>query len=390
MTSKRSGFIALAYAFTVVLAQTCPPQIFCPVTYSDAKLPDPFTFFGGSPVQTKADWACRAAEIDALFQKDELGAIPGPPTTLTASYSNKVLTITVSNGGTSISFAPTITYPTTGSAPYPAIIAYDGGSIPIPNTVATINFNIDEFAQQNDGTSRGVGKFYTLFGSNASAGAMAAWAWGVSRIIDALQITPSANINLSKIGVTGCSRNGKGAFVAGAFDSRIALTIPQESGSGGAACWRISDWQLAQGTNVQTAHEIVTENVWFSTLFNPFVNVIPTLPFDHHLLAGLVAPRGLFVIENTEYDWLGSQSTNGCMRAGQEVYKALGAADSMGFSQIGNHPHCQFPSSQQGNLTNFINKFLLGQNTNTNIIVSDGSFTFNKAQWIDWTTPTLS
>jgi len=54
-----------------------------------------------------------------------------------------------------------------------------------------------------------------------------AWAWGVSRIIDALEVTPAARINPTKVGVTGCSRNGKGALVAGAFDTRIALTIPQ-------------------------------------------------------------------------------------------------------------------------------------------------------------------
>lgn len=69
-----------------------------------------------------------------------------------------------------------------------------------------------------------------------------AWAWGAGRVIDALEATTATNkINLARIGVSGCSRNGKGAFVVGAFEPRIALTIPQESGSGGAACWRVSD-----------------------------------------------------------------------------------------------------------------------------------------------------
>jgi cephalosporin-C deacetylase-like acetyl esterase len=71
---------------------------------------------------------------------------------------------------------------------------------------------------------------------------MVAWAFGVSRILDVLETLPGANINTKKIAVTGCSRNGKGALVAGALDSRIALTIPQESGSGGTACWRLSDY----------------------------------------------------------------------------------------------------------------------------------------------------
>lgn len=84
----------------------------------------------------------------------------------------------------------------------------------------------------------------------------------VSRIIDALETT-NTGIDLSRLAVTGCSRNGKGALVAGAFDRRIALVIPQESGSGGAGCWRISDDMLARGMDTQTASEIVQENVWF-------------------------------------------------------------------------------------------------------------------------------
>ena len=35
------------------------------------------------------------------------------------------------------------------------------------------------------------------------------------------------------MGVTGCSRYGKGAFAIGVFDQRIALTMPIESGSAG-------------------------------------------------------------------------------------------------------------------------------------------------------------
>ena len=102
-----------------------------------------------------------------------------------------------------------------------------------------INFNNDDMAAQQSTGSRGQGKFYTLYGSSHSASAMTAWAWGVGRIIDALEITPSAKIDTKRIGVTGCSRNGKGAMLAGAFNPRIVLTLPQESGAGGSACWRV-------------------------------------------------------------------------------------------------------------------------------------------------------
>ncbi|KAL0955474.1 hypothetical protein HGRIS_001715 [Hohenbuehelia grisea] len=315
--------------------------------------------------------------------------MPADPQSVTATFSGGRLTINVSDQGKSISFSVTISTPS-GTAPYPAIIAYGAPSIPVPGNVAVITFNNDEIAAQKDGSSRGKGKFYDLYGSGHSAGALTAWAWGVRRIVDALEKTPAANIKLSRIGVTGCSRNGKGAVVAGAFDDRIALTIPQESGSGGSACWRLSDSQKSSGQNVQTASEIVGENVWFSPNFNQYVNGVTRVPEDHHFLAGLVAPRGLFVIENTSMEWLGALSTYGCSRGTKLIYQALGATANMGYSQVGNHNHCQFPSSQQSELTAFINKFLLDGTGTTDIFHTDGNLNFNQAQWIPWTVPTLS
>jgi hypothetical protein len=96
-------------------------------------------------------------------------------------------------------------------------------------------------------------------GSSHSASAMTAWTWGVSRIIDALETTSAAKINTQKIAVTGCSRNGKGALMIGAFETRIALTIPQESGSGGDACWRLTAYENQNGGAAQPSTEIVTE-----------------------------------------------------------------------------------------------------------------------------------
>jgi len=175
-------------------------------------------------------------------------------------------------------------------------------------------------------------------------------------------------------------------LVVGAFDERIALTIPQESGSGGSASWRISDWQ---GTTVQTLGEITGENVWFTDSLKQFNNFAKKLPFDHHMMEGMVAPRGLLVIENTGQVWLGNQSCWGCSVAANEIYKALGVPDSQGVSQIGGHNHCAFPANQQADVDAFITKFLFAGTSNTTIIKTDGPFQFNRTMWIDWTTPML-
>jgi len=389
-------FVALAL-LAPVKGDTSTSAAACPAIPNDLSsfksdsLPDPFTFVNGRKVTNKADWACRQAEVRELIQRLELGTLPGKPSKMSATFSSGVLNITVTEGENTISFAPTITFPTNGTAPFPAMISLDGGSIPHADGVAIISFINDDLAQQNDASSRGIGKFYTLFGANATASSMTAWAWGISRIIDALEVTPSANINTARLGVTGCSRDGKGALVAGALEPRIALTIPQESGSGGTDCWRLSDELQNTGLITQTASEIVQENVWFANAFDAFANTtVTTLPFDHHMLAGLIAPRGLFVIDNIGYDWLGAWSSFGCMKSAQKIWEALDAVDAMGYSQAANHTHCVFPSTQQPQLTAFINKFLLDQPGNTTVAETAGTYAFNiPSVWATWSIPKL-
>jgi len=256
--------------------------------------------------------------------------------------------------------------------------------------VAVITFPNDQIAQQNNTSSRGIGKFYDMYGSGHSAGALMAWAWGVSRLIDAIEKTPAVNIDPTRLGVTGCSRNGKGALASGAFDERIKLTIPQEPGAGGSASWRISDWQKARGENVQTLSQIVTENVWFRQNFSQFSSTATKLPFDHHTLQALCAPRALLILENTIL-WLGPYSGWNCANAAHTVWEALGIPDRMGFSQYTHtNSHCTFQSAQQPEVTAYVQKFLVGGGTgNTNVMKTDGGYTYDRATWVNWTVPSL-
>ncbi|MCI4338669.1 MAG: hypothetical protein L3J72_05145, partial [Thermoplasmata archaeon] len=297
-------------------APPCAPYV--PPAYAalpvNPKLPDPFLSANGARITHKDEWACRRAEIGAQAQAYELGPEPGKPASVTGSSGGSSITVTVSNSaGKTISFSAPITYPTTGKPPYPAMIGIGGIEIGPSELnamgVASIIFPNDTIAAEVDASSRGQGEFYDLYGSTHPAGAMMAWAWGVSRLIDAIEQTPAAKIDPGRLGVTGCSRDGKGALVVGAFEERIVLTIPQESGSGGAASWRVSDAQLASGTEVQTLSEITGENVWFRSSFAQFGHTASKLPFDHHMIEGMVAPRALLVIENTSQVWLGDLST---------------------------------------------------------------------------------
>ncbi|KAI1086791.1 carbohydrate esterase family 15 protein [Rostrohypoxylon terebratum] len=353
-----------------------------------AKLPDPFTYEDGTKVASKADWDCRQQEISKLLQQYELGDYPPPPDKVEASLSGTTLAVKVTVGSKSVTINASIRKPS--SSPGPAIVTIGGSSLPIPGTVGTVGFNNDQFASQASGSSRGQGAFYTLFGNTHSAGALTAWAWGVDRVIDGLEQVGAAasGIDPKRLGTTGCSRNGKGAFIVGALANRIALTLPQESGSGGAACWRISDDEHSKGKNIQTAGEIVGENVWFSKNLDAYTSKTNTMPEDHHMLAALVAPRGLLAFEN-DIDWLGPVSTTGCMKAGRLIYKGLGVPTNMGFSLVGGHSHCQFPSSQQAELTAYINYFLLA-GTEAPPEVEKSSASVTVTDWAPWDVPSLA
>jgi len=371
--------------------QACTPIVQGIALHNNSRLPDPFTLVDGTRVRTKQDWECRRQELSSLFQIYEFGPLPGKPSSMNVSFVSDALTITAGEDGRSISWTVDIEYPTNGSAPFPAIITLGGASIPIPDSVAVINFDNGDFAEQNDLSSRGVGTFFDLFPSETSSSAMIAWTWGVSRIIDALEMTPSANIDTTKLALTGCSRNGKGTIVAGAFEERIALTIPEESGSGGTACWRLSDWQLDNGQLVQTASEIVNENVWESTSFRQFANDTSLIPFDHHELAGMIAPRGLLVVDNADFLWLGPESCFGCMKAGRLIYEALGVKDNFGYSSVGNHSHCLFPAAQTDDVNAFIDKFLFAGESDTDIFYATENFSnFSLPFWANWEVPVLS
>ncbi|KAK2056526.1 carbohydrate esterase family 15 protein [Colletotrichum caudatum] len=364
-------------------ARTTTPPI------HDAKLPDPFAFVDGSKVSTKNDWACRATEIQNIMEQYELGDFPPPPDRVEASFSGVNLNVKVTVGSASLSMSAAIKKPS-GNGSFPAIIGIGGVSIPVPSNIVQITFDNDAFAAQNGQCSRSQGLFYNIFGRQHSAGALTAWAWGVGRIIDGLEQLGAAHtgIDVKRLGVTGCSRNGKGAFVVGALEKRIALTIPQESGSGGAACWRISDSEKNKGKNIQTSGQIVEENVWFSPRFNTWSTRSSQIPEDHHLLAGLVAPRGLYVAEN-DIEWLGPVSTTGCMKAGRLIYQALGVPQNMGFSLVGGHNHCQFPSGQNDELTQYINYFLLDSTTKP-LPLERSIVNVSVRDYASWTAPVLS
>ena len=360
------------------------------------KMPDPFVNWDGSRIATKEQWQCSRQLLNAKLQHWELGTKPPRPAFVNSTFlpnNSGILFYAGHDSSKVIHFSVYLQLPTVGKPPYPAMLV--AGPMSLNQTqllslgVAVMFFTTDVIAAQNGTQNRGVGRFYELYGSNHSAGALTAWSWAASLILDELEHSGQQLIDPTSVGVTGCSRWGKGALVMGAFDERFALTVPQESGSGGIANWRISDWQ---GTQTQTLGQIVGENPWYSASLTQFRGNTAKLPVDHHSLIALVAPRGLLTLDNPDFVWLGNVSSWGGALAGRLVYTALGVEDRMGISQLGGHGHCALPYAQNGDVERYVRRFLFKQHdVNTTLVYKDREYPdFRLSDFVDWSTPALS
>jgi glucuronyl esterase-like protein len=414
-------------------------------------LPDPFQFADGLRDPLFTSWERRRNEILAAVEKYQIGPKPDcHDCTITASYTppaagstNGSLTVNVTRNGKTLTMTSGIYIPQgMGNGPFPALIPMeiasfsfppyfynfpigaptppDYGSLPaslfqnLP--IATVGYVSTDvagysFTSPSDHT---MDPFYQLYPElcegvctgASNQGEYAAWSWGVSRLIDGMEIATHQSVNplpidMKHLAVTGCSFAGKMALYAGALDERIALTIAQENGGGGAPSWRVSHEIEAQGT-VEDVDD--TNYDWFSQQLLQFAGAnVYKLPYDQDELMALVAPRALLQTGNASQYWLSNGSAYISSRATQQIYNTLGIGDRFGFFIDGSHAHCATNPIENAPITAFVDKFMLGQaSANTNvevyptpanagspITVAGGAYaydfpTMNYKRWTDW------
>jgi hypothetical protein len=392
------------------------------------QLPDPFVFANGTRDTTWASEEQHRNEWMTAIEQNEIGIKPDcHDCTVTATYAptagmptKGTLTITVVRNGNTLTFAAAIVLPTpsttcvqpaagwpyvigmgsaTGSWPASAFNASTasptGVTVKPTGCAATVVYNLNSITKYTGGGDAGQpagdhtkDPFYVLYpeycagtctaangypnGSNH--GQYASWSWGISRLIDGIEIAAQSTANPLPLdtghsAVTGCSYAGKMAMWGGALDERIALSIAQENGGGGAPSWRVSHEVQVQGS-VENIND--TSYEWFGSQMHQFDSAgVYKMPTDHFQLMALMAPRAMLQTGDSNYYWLGDLSATFDSLATQEIYDNYGIGDRFNYYIDTVHFHCVVPAYQQNATQPVINRFMFGSNVDSNVKVSE-------------------
>ncbi len=320
-------------------------------------LPDPFAWPDGSRVETPADWPARAAAWRKQILDLEYGGFPPAPKAveieslchsraarlpgLPPFYTYRLHCL---GGEKPIAFSVQIVFPK-GDGPFPAIIEGDRcwwflqdevAARVIESGCALVLFNRTELAEDvgysgaPDPRKRSGGLYDAYPGR--TFGALSAWAWGYHRCVDLLEKLPF--IDAARIAVTGLSRGGKTALLAGAVDERIALVNDNASCAAGAPLFRYV------GHGGETLNIANVFPSWFGPNFHEYVGREETLPFDQHCLLASVAPRPLLLTFARDDRWSNPEGMVLSVAAARPVYRFLDAPDNIAFHlRAGGHAH---------------------------------------------------
>jgi lysophospholipase L1-like esterase len=327
--------------------------------YKDS-MPNVLRMENGQPVSTPAQWTKRRRELVELFEREVYGRVPKDVpkiqwevTGIAPGQAGDIPTVTKTLIGrvdnrrypkVKVEIRASYTVPANAKAAVPIMIEFGGfgfarrpgsgkpwsqvaielgwgyGSID-PNSIQPDNNHVELgiVGLCNLGRPRDPDDW----------GALRAWGWGVSRLVDYFEKDQAAMVDPKKVGIAGVSRYGKAALVAQAFDPRIAVGLIASSGEGGSKLHRHIFGEMVENLAGGASF-------WMAGNFMKYASSDPPktaadLPVDSHQLIALCAPRPCFIshglVEKGDAKWVDIHGSFMAGVLGGPVYRLLGKRD---------------------------------------------------------------
>ena len=367
-------FVCLGVA-TITCGQRPPAANYDESRVGQYTLPDPLVFNDGTPVRTAADWTKRRrAEILELFATNVYGHSPAKPRNITYEvFDNDTNAL----GGKAIRKQVTIYFSPSRSGPREEVLIYIPKNAPKPVPVflllsfagnqtvsaepqiktgvmwnpktrekqaapedsrgrmkeetervlsrgyafAAVNY-ADIEPDFNGGYVSGIRPLFFKPGqsenSNDEWGAIGAWSYGLSRIVDYFE--SDKDIDARRVAIVGHSRLGKTALWTGALDQRIALVISSCSGEGGASLSRRDYGERISNLTWSFPY-------WFAKNYKNFADKVDQLPVDMHELIALIAPRPVYITGGETDLWADPKGEFLAAVGAGPVFRLLGKED---------------------------------------------------------------
>jgi lysophospholipase L1-like esterase len=322
-------------------------------------LPELLVMKNGKKVIKARQWAARRAEIREDFEREVYGRIPRNVPKVKWEVTN---TSTVNIGGIptitktlvghvdnssypliTVDIQASVTTPANATGPVPVMVEFDWGFRRGPTPPAWQQqliargwgyAGINPTSIQADGpalTSGIIG--LTNKGQPRQPedwGALRAWQWGVSRLLDYFETDKA--VDARQVGIEGLSRYGKAALVTEAFEPRIAVGFIGSSGEGGAKLHRHIFGETVENLTGGEYYWMAGNFMKYGAsdaVFGP--KTAGDLPVDSHELIALCAPRPCFisygVVEKGDAKWVDAHGSFMAAVAAGPAYGLLGKRD---------------------------------------------------------------
>ena len=316
----------------------------------DYTLPDPLVFADGRKVETAADWAARRREILGIFERELYGRMPPKPEALEVELVSDELSedrfsrrriyrtwFRAGRSGPYVDWFAVIPTHAKGKAPVFLHLNYKGIDVvakgktnhyilPLEMLVANGYAYMsacykqitadpskpEDYREVYDGV-------YELWGERDpkrtdNTGTLMAWAWGLCRGLDLAERIPE--IDATRNVMIGSSRLGKAALLAGAYDERVAVTVPNQTGAVGVQIMRRNYGETLEAQKLMFPH-------WYCSAAWKYIGHPERQPFDQHMLLACVAPRAL-LLECYHKRWFDPKGEFIAAQAASPVWEFLG------------------------------------------------------------------